>query len=93
MTHRPTEYQALKRMLYFIKDVDSTFTGRDANALIGESVEAAYQNMTHDEQVSLGRQHKRLDQHARTKGKTISEYAALEVLAAIGNLDLIREKE
>ena len=84
MTRRPTEYQVMKRVLFAQKEYNEDFDGHDANQMIRQSCQEAYEKLDDKDREHIDHNIGRLT----SKIKGLSENGALELLAAIGNLDL-----
>ena len=84
MTRRPVEYQIMKRMLFAQKELNPDFDGHDANNMIRQSCRDAYEKLNEHDKPIVDAAMLRLT----GKYKGMSENGALELLAAIGNLDL-----
>lgn len=84
MTRRPTEYQVMKRVLFAQKEYNEDFDGHDANQMIRQSCRDAYEKLDDKDKPYIDAAMLRLT----GKYKGMSENGALEILAAIGNLDL-----
>ena len=85
---RPTEYHVMKIILREHVENDPDFSGRDANKLIIDHVADAYEK-------TKGKDHDWIEANViniiracHKKACWMSENGALELLAAIGNLDL-----
>lgn len=85
MTYRPTEYQTMKRLLFWHAE-QKEINRHEANKIIKDSVEAAYANLDdHTRQwldVNLGK----LDPKTGGKMPQFSQSMALELLAAVGDV-------
>lgn len=81
MTYRPTEYQAMKKLLTLYRD-EGTITGDEMNGMIRDSCAEAYKKMPTSERMSLSRNKNILIR----KFKGMSDRTALELLAAIGDV-------
>ena len=81
---RPTEYQALKRFLYAAKDYTSRIDGAQANAMIYDSCEAAYEKLGDADTRHIDEAVDDL-MHRMRNQRSFGRKAALELLAAIGD--------
>ena len=84
MTRRPTKYQVMKRVLFAQKEYNEDFDGHDANQMIRQSCREAYEKLDDKDREHIDHNIGRLT----SKIKNLSDNCALELLAAIGNLDL-----
>lgn len=79
---RPTEMQAMKRILYTYAHYDHGFTNGDANTIIRDSCVSALNGLDNNEYEAVRRNQDRLVMHV----KGLGELGALELLAAIGDV-------
>jgi hypothetical protein len=84
MTHRPTEYSALKIILAEHVKYNDDFDGHDRNTMIRDTCKSAFEKLDPTDKSWLQVNVDKLT--GKVKGMT--EPTALELLAAIGNLDL-----
>lgn len=81
MTYRPTEQQAMKRILYFRREHDADFTGNDVNKMIADSARQAYSKLDLTGQYWISRESAMLQR----KINMLGDIGALELLAAISD--------
>lgn len=81
-----SEYQELKRFLYYVKDISPRINGAEVNGMITDACEAAYQDTDIAERRHLRREMETLMTNIPGLGKR----GALELLAAVG--DCMNEK-
>ena len=84
MTRRPVEYQIMKRVLFAQKEYNEDFDGHDANNMIRQSCRDAYDKLDDKDKPYIDAAVLKLTDKCRW----MSENGALELLAAIGNLEL-----
>ena len=78
------EYNILKRLCFAIKEVSTDFTGAEANMLISESCQRAFDSLDERDRVHVQAAVYALEKGVNRKG--FSQQGALEVLASVAQV-------
>ena len=84
---RPTEYQTMKRLLFAMTDIDPEFTKHEANLMIYDSVQSAYDNLPREERAIIREQQGRL----MANYPRLGDKGSLELIASVAPFMEVKE--